>query len=69
MAREERVLICPHCTFAIPITGVGSKTVVKVKKARVPKAAPPPEKAISLHDIVGDHYDPYWQVSGLVGKD
>ena len=34
MAREEKLIQCPHCMFFIPVTGEGSRTVVKAKKVK-----------------------------------
>ena len=66
MAREERYLSCPHCLFLIPITGEGSKTVVKQKKVKEVKPEKP--KGVSLQDVLGEHYDAYWRVAGLFGR-
>jgi hypothetical protein len=59
-------IICPHCSFAIPITGQGSKTVIRVPHAKVPKPDKP--KGPSLAEILVDHYDAYWRVANIFGK-
>jgi hypothetical protein len=49
----------------IPITGQGSKTIVKGSK--IPVKNPKPEKP-KLKDILGDHFDAYWAVAGPFSK-
>lgn len=65
--RVSRSIVCPHCGFAVPITGVGSKTVVKVSTPIVAKTPKAPAAGPSLKDILGDHYDPYWKVASIFG--
>ena len=70
MTRAEQFIQCPHCGIFIPVTGAGSKTIVRGIKPATRK--PPPDPAappkIRLKDILGDHFDPYWAVANLFGK-
>ena len=65
MAREEKCIICPHCNFVIAVTGERGKTTVKTKKAIIPKPPPDPSAPpkVGLHEILGEHYDPFWLVA------
>jgi hypothetical protein len=68
--RAEHFLTCPHCGFLISITGAGAKTVVKGTKPVIPKPPPaittPPKPG--LHDVLREHFDPYFRVANLFGK-
>jgi len=70
MTRTEQFIQCPHCLVFIPVTGKGSKTIVRGMKPAAKK--PPPDPAlppkIGLKDILGEHFDPYWAVAKLFGN-
>lgn len=71
MSKEAKVLECPHCRFLIPVTGQGGRIVAKVQRVvATPKPSPPKDAPFKpgLHDILGEHYDPYWAVAGMFGK-
>jgi len=59
-------IMCPHCSFLIPIVGKGSKTVVRVPHVKVPKPDKP--KGPTLAEILQDHFEAYWRVANLFGK-
>jgi len=66
MAREPKFLACIHCGFLNPITGVGGNIVAKVQRvAKPPKPIPDPSAPpkVGLHEILGEHYDPFWLVA------
>jgi len=63
-------IICPHCGMLIPVTGSGSKTIVKVPgraQSKLPKDPEAPKK-VGLKDILGERFDDYWKVANLFGK-
>lgn len=70
MTRAEQFIQCPHCGIMIPVTGAGSKTIVRGTKPAMKK--PPPDPALppklGLKDVLEDHFDPYWAVASLFGK-
>lgn len=64
---NPKVLLCPHCSFLIPVTGAGSKTIVKVDAPKKAKPKADPTKP-TIREVLGDHYDSYWLMANLFGR-
>lgn len=63
-------LVCPHCGMVLPLTGAGSKAIIKVRGAvkplKDPNAESPPPKEKPL-DILGSFYEGWWYLAQQFG--